>query len=463
MNFTKMNVKQKPTSFIRHNWTIFKLILRLFFNDYIGFFIVLVLPLLISIIYLILFKNDIFGESFFEKVRLPIVTRVKIWYEIMLYVVGLAAFVYLAAQIADIKNTILFKKLITGFTTKTNFLILIFVLYFLITLVMIGSKMVVLSFYPTFRDIIVKETNWLWMIISILLFTLTNLSLGMLFGSMRLRSKIVIWVAIAVFFGLLFFAGLWFAPAGVEGLFLLDIDDQRILNFSQISGRAQTWRTLTYISPFQPSLAMMVSASNNNLFESEMTANEWGVKNRYLLIGDYFERFHLKDTTVVIGAEINDNNINDDNTDQNPYRELVGDARDYFFEPDYLFKDLATFKSEIKTNAGLDKWLNYFQKLLDNNKLPLSEKERVPTIDAEAFDVLTRDVRIFVKGYREGLIDIVDNPKQPETLLDGRFSISIKRPHLYHNYTVPLGVNLGWLAFINGITALLWQSNRSLN
>ena len=485
---------------VGNHWIILKLLVKLFLSDWLGIIIVFVLPLFVSFVYLFLFQKGIFGEFFYEGswlYNLQYIQKIKIWYELLIYAVGLIAFVYLAVQIVNIKETIFFKKLITGFTTPIGFLSLMFVLYFIVAVLQIICKMAVLAFYSNFRNIITEQTNWLWMIISLVLFTITNLSLGLLFGSIRIHSKIIAWVTLAVFLGLLFFAGLSFAPSDIEGLFFVDIDNARYLNYSHIDKKTYNWRVLSFISPFQPSLKMIEAASNNNVFDKSFDISEWRLTHPSLLRGDWlwnnefnqhwkntwvqfldWDDWNLQyinsppiETTAIIGVESGDNY--QPIWDEQIKRKLT--------PPNVLFGNLDEFKAALKTDIGVEKWMGYFEKLRENDEF-YPKGKGILRLNQEDFNILKRDLEDFVRGYREGTIDIQERSDQiysynsrfyylvidseyvkwiGKRYFDYRFKIFIKRPGVYNNYFLPLAINLGWLAFINGITVFVWKKGRT--
>ena len=511
---------------IRNNWVVFKLLVRLFLLDWVGIGVIFGLPLLISFIYLFLFQKGIFDESFFQAswlYNLGYIDKIKIWYELLLYTVGLIAFVYLAVQIANLKKTILFKKLITGFTTPVSLLMLLFGLYFVIAVSQVASKMAILAFYPNFRNVIAQRTDWLWMTISLVLFIITNLSLGLLFGSIRGRGKIIAWLALAVFFGLLFFAGLSFAPSDIEGLFFIDIDNMRYLNYGNIDKHAYNWRLWSFISPFQPSLKMMEASSNyiaslvtishyqtkfSDDFAKFISLNERQLSHPSLLRGDWLWNNDLPwlkmypslwirfadwegwqqnnqdwanywnnwipapiETTAIIGVESGDNY--QPIWDEQIKRKLT--------PPNVLFGNLDEFKAALETKRGVAKWMGYFEKLRENDEF-YPKGKGILRLNQEDFNILKRDLEDFVRGYRDGTIAIQEEPNKIVKRLIGnnylvvdskyvkfigkfisnRFEIFVRRPGVYNNYFLPLVINLGWVAIINGINFLIWKRQHNL-
>lgn len=98
--------------------------------------------------------------------------------------------------------------MVTGFTTKTSLLILFFILYFLLSVFVIFLKFAILAFYPSFINKVLANFNWGVFLLGMFLFILINLSLGMLFSSIKLGSKGILPITIISFFVFLFFAGL---------------------------------------------------------------------------------------------------------------------------------------------------------------------------------------------------------------------------------------------------------------
>lgn len=388
--------------FFRQNWIVFKLLVRLFFNDWIAIFITIILPFCISISYLILYKTKIVPENLFGYKSIAGVNNIKIWYEFSIYSIGFIAFIYLAVSIADIKHTILFKKIISGFTTKGILLMLFFIFYFLLAIFTIGTKFAIFSFYPSFKNNIMKITKWKYMIFALILFVLTNLSLGLLFSSFKITAKSVFPITLVACFGMLFFAGLWIGPTDIENLFFTD-SRSAALNYSKISSSAQVWRYLTFLSPFQPSMQTMIASSSINEFENIMTTeqpNEFYSSN--------FEYF---------GSSIIKNQFSSKST----------------------FSSLEEFKKAIITPEGLEKWIDAI-------------KIQVP--DAKSAKII-----LTIEQNAKNFADALKNKKVFMNLEPGSFYYNFKivRSGVYSNYLTPFLVNIGWILAINSFTLFLWK------
>ncbi len=418
----------------RQNWIVFKFIVRLFFSDYIGVTIILIFPIVISVIYLILFKVNLFNESLFGQTNIAAITKVKIWFEFLIYTIGFAAFIYMAVSIADIKYTILYKKMVSGFTTKNSLLMLFFILYFALSIVAVLLKFAVLAFYPSFRNKILPQFNWGVFLLGLLMFILTNLSLGMLFSSFKLGSKGILPITIITFFVFLFFAGLWIAPAGIEILFLVKSREDP-WKFLEVSEAAKVWRMITLISPLQPSLKMIEAGTENGSYSSN-----WEISQYDVIYSEFVTHF------IKAPAAIADEYYDVNNPSKSFAKELKALA---------IFDDFAHFKREILTPEGYSKWKQGVENFMQLT-YPSFDFETNPN------SFVVKDV----KNQMEQALNILkNNPNQIDLELKSNGKIyawfwKLQRPMLYSGTLVPLSVNLGWLVATNTLTFTLWKTNR---
>lgn len=389
-------------NFFWQNWIVFKLLARLFFNDRIAVFITIIIPFFISIVYLVLYKTNVVGEHLFSYQGMAGITNIKKWFEFTIYTVGFVAFIYLAVSIADIKQTILFKKIISGFTTKGALLLLFFIFYLLLTLFGLGAKIALFMFYPSFRNIIVKKTQWGYMIGGLIMFVFTNLSLGLLFSSFKMGSKGVFPLTLVGFFGLLLIAGLWIGPTDIESLFFAK-KGAASLEYSEIKQSAKIWRYITLISPFQPGMKIMVASLSTqiNRFDGILMTNKPQEFFKFPI--DFFG-----DEVIKTAAS----------------------------PEDAVFNSLENFKQTIVTPKGLVKWNETVKKILPNGLNNLTGQIELLT---EKFATALKEKRVLM-----------------ESAGSKSYIFTIIRSGFYQNYSTPFLINTGWIVVINSATLFLW-------
>ena len=417
----------------RQNWIVFKFIIRLFFSDYIGVFVVIIFPILISALYLILYKTDIFKESLFGQATIPGITTVKIWFEFLMYTIGFAAFIYMAVSIADIKHTILFKKMVSGFTTKSSLLILFFILYFFLAFLTVLLKFAILAFYPTFRNVVLSKFNWGIFILGVLFFITTNLSLGMLFSSFKIGAKGVLPVSIITFFVFLFFAGLWVAPAGVEMLFLIE-SRENAFNFLEVSDTAKIWRAITLFSPLQPGLKMIEAGTENGKYGVEWIVTQFDAKE-----GEYLTRFIRPPTDLA-----------------DKYYAQIGSTQSSDIKAHLLYADFAEFKQKIATDTGFAEWKAAVKKYFERTYGANINTDLVKKLLENSYNFLEKIRKATNAGH------LVNVKMMPFAKFGGEltWSFTLTRPMFYTNSLTPALINLGWLVGLNSLTFFLWKTNR---
>ena len=272
-------MKRKKNS--NSSWAIFKLFFHLTVNDLAGLIIVAILPILVSLIWIIIIHEaeiQAYPDTFFANDPVTF-----LWYPFTLFTTAFISFFYVSIKFNSFKNTIIFKKILIGGINKLNIVLMLFLFYFLCAFILVGTKVIMLSYYERFRNEIVNA-DIVALLSGFSLFIITNICLGITFANVTQKTLVIAIGGLFLMIAMLFLQGMFFDLE--KFLFIVqkkkDGSEDIIVNeWMTISKEAKTLRYIRFLNPYQPAFNIIRQAHIN---ENWVIPLKLGIQEKELAI-----------------------------------------------------------------------------------------------------------------------------------------------------------------------------------